>query len=300
MNIEELKLYIKDLKALLEDAMKQLADQANPTQDKPAPKTDGMWEGPDQNGGFTYEPIEKMKDNFANGNRVERFAAVNSKELNDLFVTLPFEVSAGYEKWVEDNYNEAQRRRIFLSSRAGYSLKPVYGQFYADPGPHGLPNRTRPGPESLQEGYSLIWAGNVGIGSARERFEAHVKGRLAFDLYNKAANQVARLDRVYEGLSSTVVKGLFLANNPGYEYGPRVSTEEHKSTEVLTVAGVTTSATGLVFGQIGDWFVGGGWLQLLSGVAIVATIVFQVRQDRRQQSLFDRNEEKKDDDPGDK
>jgi len=62
---------------------------------------------------------------------------------------------------------------------------------------------------------------------------------------------------------------------------------ERTSTEALTVAGVTTSATGMVLGQVGDWFVAGGWLQLLSGVAIVATIVFQVRQDRRQTKNFE-------------
>lgn len=225
MSIEELKAYIEDLKALLKMALEELASTANPAELPPTESysKDG-WSGPDENGGFTYDPVSALKATFAAGNRAERYAAANAKELNTLFVTEPFEVSEGYHKWVADNYNEAQRKRVFLSPKYGWALKPVYSSFHSDPGQYNQAQRTRPDEGSRMEGYGLIWAGNLGIKRSLERFEKHVATRLAYDLYNQAVNQLARLDRMHDGLSSSGARAVFISAHKGYEPGPRVST----------------------------------------------------------------------------
>ena len=174
--------------------------------------------------GFFYKPIVDLRRQFeASSDRVEKFASQFILDFHKTYLCLPrgYEHSDEYELWFNQNYDQAQRKRMFFGlGQMGFRVKPVFASFDDNDDWTGHPAVQ----SSVIWDMGLIWGGNVnasgrdynGITASLAGFERYWSSRRGGNrVRTLARNELVIMDRQYKKLGEEG-REAYLASHPGY------------------------------------------------------------------------------------
>jgi hypothetical protein len=174
--------------------------------------------------GFFYKAIVDLRKQFEESDdRVEKFASQYILDFHKTYLCLPsgFIHDEAYDLWFNQNYDQAQRKRLFFGlGQMGFRVKPVFANFQDSDDWAGQPAVQA----SVIRDMGLIWGGNVnaggrdynGITASLASFEKYWDGRRGANRVRKlASNELVIMDRQYKKLGEEG-REAYLASHPGY------------------------------------------------------------------------------------